>query len=133
HPDLPHFPTRRSSDLTCATTNRQVASSASAMSWASVPALLNAQAVKPGRNNRPAAARNALRRDKSAVFIAVASQVNQPEIMITAGAGDNAAVAHPRSGRPADRGAVLADNAIVGDAARRRVLLCLNQPVLGLG
>jgi len=24
-------------------------------------------------------------------------------------------------------------NAIVGDAARRRVLLCLNQPVLGLG
>ena len=62
------------------------------MSWASVPALLNAQAVKPGRNNRPAAARNAVRRDKSAVFIAVASQVNQPEIMITAGAGDNAAV-----------------------------------------
>jgi len=53
--------------------------------------------------------------------------------MMTAGAGDNAAVAHPRSGRPADRGPVLADNAIVGNAARRRVLLCLNKPVLGLG
>jgi hypothetical protein len=92
-----------------------------------------AQTVKPGRNNRPAAARKALRRDKPAVFIAVASQVNQPEIMITAGAGDNAAVTPPRSGRPANRGAVLADNAIVGDAARRRILLCLNKPVFGLG
>jgi hypothetical protein len=103
------------------------------MSWASVPARLNAQAVKLGRRYRPAAARKALRRVKSAVPIAVASQVNQPEIMIMLRPATTVPWHIQGSGRTADRGAVLADNAVMRDAARGRVLLHLHKPVLGLG
>src|ERR1041385_1209436 len=103
------------------------------MSWASVPARLNAQAIKLGRRHRPAAARKALRRVKSAVSIAVASQVDQPEIMITAEPATTPPWRIEGSGRTADRGAVLADNAVWRDAARGRVFLHLHKPVLGLG
>ena len=103
------------------------------MSWASVPARLNAQAIKLGRRHRPAAARKALRRVKSAVLIAVASQVNQPEIMITADPATTPPSRIQGSGRTADRGAILADNAVMRDAARGRVLLHLHKPILGFG
>src|SRR5205807_7820 len=68
---------------TSATTNHHVAISASAISRAYEPAVLTAEhAVRRGSKRRPAAARNALRRDITAIDIAVAFLVDQPEGMV---------------------------------------------------